>query len=307
LNGVLVVAIASAVGAVGCLPADGAFHCSSDTACIGAGVAGTCQPTGYCSFPDGSCANGRYGALSGALSNQCVSSVTADAGHDSLGPDAPPTPPTMIGTPVYASAGSATTLSFAMDIPSAANTLLVVSVELSASATVMPTISTITYAGVALTKIKAVVGAPNNAPNDAATRSEQWDMIAPATSGDVVVTLAMPGVTIHGNAMAFAGVDQTNPIRDIEGAYGDDASTSTVSVMSGAYDLVESTAGQGTSISSVMAPATLEFLDNGNGSTSLNNAAGATSPGAAGTVSVTWMYGGPDIWQEIVASLRPAT
>ena len=44
---------------------------------------GTCEPTGYCSFPDPFCPSGRrYGQLSGALSGHCVDE----------GPPAPPRP-----------------------------------------------------------------------------------------------------------------------------------------------------------------------------------------------------------------------
>lgn len=48
----------------------GAFACNDDPSCSG----GTCQPSGYCSFPDGECASGqRYGAHAPAdLADACV-------------------------------------------------------------------------------------------------------------------------------------------------------------------------------------------------------------------------------------------
>jgi hypothetical protein len=57
---------------VGCIkPA--AFECAMDQECEHAGVAGTCEPTRSCSFPDTTCSSGkRYGALAGGYSNQCV-------------------------------------------------------------------------------------------------------------------------------------------------------------------------------------------------------------------------------------------
>lgn len=60
----------------------GVFECEADTQCEHAGVAGTCEPTGACSFPDRSCSSGkRYGSLSGAQSDQCVGAAfELDAG-----------------------------------------------------------------------------------------------------------------------------------------------------------------------------------------------------------------------------------
>lgn len=93
----LAIAIALAASA-GCIkPA--AFECETDTQCEHGGVAGTCEPTGACSFPDTSCTSGRrYGSLSGPYSDQCVAaSSELDAGLGDgpasivdASPDAPP-------------------------------------------------------------------------------------------------------------------------------------------------------------------------------------------------------------------------
>lgn len=57
------------------------FHCASATDCATQGA--TCQPVGYCSFPDSSCADGqRFGELSGPFANQCVGQGAGDAGVD---------------------------------------------------------------------------------------------------------------------------------------------------------------------------------------------------------------------------------
>jgi len=51
----------------------GAFACEVDADCAGGPGAGRCEPTGFCSFPDGDCASGmRYGTSSGSLSSVCV-------------------------------------------------------------------------------------------------------------------------------------------------------------------------------------------------------------------------------------------
>lgn len=76
----LVCAAGSLVGA--CSPyGGGAFECSADTQC---GGAGKCTD-GFCSFPDSLCDSGfRYGELSGPLSGQCVGDRTDDAGVDTV-------------------------------------------------------------------------------------------------------------------------------------------------------------------------------------------------------------------------------
>jgi hypothetical protein len=57
-----------------CSPFSGAsqFVCDSNEDCQGA-LDGRCESTGFCSFPDGECPDGRrYGELSGQFSGQCV-------------------------------------------------------------------------------------------------------------------------------------------------------------------------------------------------------------------------------------------
>jgi hypothetical protein len=57
-----------------CSPFSGAsqFVCDSNEDCQGA-LDGRCESTGFCSFPDGECPDGRrYGELSGSFSGQCV-------------------------------------------------------------------------------------------------------------------------------------------------------------------------------------------------------------------------------------------
>ncbi len=68
--------------ATGCLR-NAAFPCSQDSDCARSSEQGVCEPTGFCSFSDPTCADGRrYGDLSGSLANQCVG--------DSITPDGPP-------------------------------------------------------------------------------------------------------------------------------------------------------------------------------------------------------------------------
>lgn len=95
---VLAIALAASAGCI--KPA--AFECATDSQCEHAGVTGTCEPTGACSFPDSACSSGkRYGSLSGTYSDQCVAaSSELDAGMPDgpapildASPDAPPDAP----------------------------------------------------------------------------------------------------------------------------------------------------------------------------------------------------------------------
>lgn len=100
-------AIAISLGAVASCIKPAAFECTDDIQCEHAGVAGTCEPTGACSFPDSNCRSGRrYGSLSGALSDQCVGAESEtgatlpDAGlaPADASPDAPPDAPSCPST-----------------------------------------------------------------------------------------------------------------------------------------------------------------------------------------------------------------
>jgi hypothetical protein len=94
------IAIAIAVAAsAGCIKS-AAFECSMDSQCEHAGVAGTCEAVGACSFPDTTCSSGRrYGSAAGAHSDRCVgdddSDIDAGPGDGNTGdggPDAPTDP-----------------------------------------------------------------------------------------------------------------------------------------------------------------------------------------------------------------------
>ncbi|MEM6292278.1 MAG: LamG domain-containing protein [Myxococcota bacterium] len=66
------------LSAHGCSSED-VFACTESSQCESVGVAGTCEPSGFCSFPDPECDSGRrYGGLAGPLSNTCVSADDDD-------------------------------------------------------------------------------------------------------------------------------------------------------------------------------------------------------------------------------------
>ena len=66
-------------GLAGCNDAD-AFTCVEDAQCQQNGVDGTCQPLGFCSFDDASCASGqRYGSLApDGVAGKCVPPTNGD-------------------------------------------------------------------------------------------------------------------------------------------------------------------------------------------------------------------------------------
>lgn len=64
--------LAIALIAGGCLKS-AAFSCAEAADCQRGGESGVCESTGFCSFADSSCADGRrYGELSGPFAGQCV-------------------------------------------------------------------------------------------------------------------------------------------------------------------------------------------------------------------------------------------
>ena len=78
--GVLVTAVVAGCGTP-------SFHCLDASDCKDGGAMGTCEPNGFCSFPDDYCPSGRrYGEHAGAgLANACVDPETA--GNDTDGDD----------------------------------------------------------------------------------------------------------------------------------------------------------------------------------------------------------------------------
>ncbi len=57
------------------------FECTLDEQCAAGGAVGRCEGEGFCSFPDGECADGfRFGESSGDLAGQCVGDNGMDGG-----------------------------------------------------------------------------------------------------------------------------------------------------------------------------------------------------------------------------------
>jgi Thrombospondin type 3 repeat len=68
-----------------CVP-DAAFHCGSSEQCRNGDTIGTCEATGFCSFPDSSCPSGsRYTASAGGFAKDCVDGLSMGTDSDGDG------------------------------------------------------------------------------------------------------------------------------------------------------------------------------------------------------------------------------
>jgi hypothetical protein len=70
------------LGLAACDSLPSVFTCANSAACVDGALQGTCEPTGFCSFPDGACPDSgrRYAAYAGeGLGGTCVA-ATADGG-----------------------------------------------------------------------------------------------------------------------------------------------------------------------------------------------------------------------------------
>jgi hypothetical protein len=82
----------------GCMKLASGFACRSSDQCLYQGVNGTCEPSGWCSFPDATCASGRrYGsAAGGGYASTCATpggpqdaALDVGGGGDDSGHDGP--------------------------------------------------------------------------------------------------------------------------------------------------------------------------------------------------------------------------
>lgn len=308
-------AIAAFVTALagGCLRANSAFHCSTDSDCARGGMPGTCEAVGYCSFVDPACASGsRFGTLSGPFANQCVGG-SDDGGLDAALPSdtavdtAQVGPPDAAALPAFAAVASAVggadpILMYQLDVPAGDDRYLVVAVGLPSNcATTVPDIVAITFDGVALAPINAILGTPCGM---ATTRSVQWGVIAPDVGlHDVTVVLGGSAPqSIHSGAVSFTGIDQAAPVRASATNRGF-GTTSTVDVASQPGDIVFDSVGQGDRVRFPGAPATARYRNNVDASATLNNSAGSTTQATDPTTTMGWTFGADDEWQTIATSL----
>jgi hypothetical protein len=299
--------------ASGCLRANGAFHCATDTDCVRGGAAGTCEPVGLCSFADATCPNGsRFGELAGSLSNQCVGAndggidtPLVDGARDATATDAPPGMPMFVGAEHF-NTSTVSQFSYPITIPAGTKRALVVSVQIAdqnCSGGTTPTVTSVKYANASLTQLATILGTGGCATD---TRSEQWLITNPMTgTHNIDVQLSATSATsVHSGAIWFTGVNPATPVRASATASGT-GTGSTVDVASAPNDLVVNTVGEGRMIVQPLT-GTLAFLNNQSGGDTLDNSAASYAPGASPTVTMEWQFSPMvDEWQTISSSLRP--
>lgn len=168
-----------------------------------------------------------------------------------------------------------------------------------------PTVAGVTYAGMPMNELVSVRGVTGTSDLED-TFTDQWWLAAPdLPSGDVIVTMANPGLTSQVNALFFVGARQAQPFRDMRPASGfDDHMTMQVTTSPG--DLVESVTGQGSGVDRAGDISTVEFVHNVDETTSLNNSGGSVTPATGPSTTVVWQYTGADRYQTITAAIAPA-
>ena len=202
------------------------------------------------------------------------------------------------------SAGSvmnAASLSMGVNVSSSRNTILLVSVEVSANCgdAAIPATTSVTFSGAPLTLIDSVGDLVCSSVD---ARTELWLLVQPAFGmGTVTVTLAAADKFVHAQTMVLQDVDIAQPIRTTAHAFGMSA-TPSVTVVGAPGDLVIDVVGSGCSIDSP-GPGQLPIaVDNSNCLYDLGNA--GTSEGVASDVTTTMSWTVmPDHWQTLAASI----
>jgi hypothetical protein len=228
---------------------------------------------------------------------------TSDGVSDGAGADAPDGLYFQVanGSKIASSAS----LQYSVFVPDGESQVMLVFVAAGNICTDMsaPTIQ-LSVPGTIPTNLGFVQGTPCQ---PATSRSELWLITSPPP-GMNNVNIALTGAsarTLHSIAMVFAGVDQAMPVRAAMGA-SNVGMSSTITFPSAAGDLVASFVGQGFGIAGPGAGTTLQFRQNVNANTTLNNSAGGTMRGASPNADASWMFESSDEWQAFAVSLRPA-
>lgn len=190
------------------------------------------------------------------------------------------------------------TYSFNHTIGAGVNRLLVVGVAMLSVAG--SSVSSITFGGVALTKIR------HDASVSGAIRTELWYLTNPASgTASIAVTLST-GLDSAAGAQSFTGVDQTGSIEANNGAsatnVGAADATVNVTTLSPNAWVVDVTGSDDTAIT-IGASQTSRFNVTG----TLGSSAGShEGPQAAGAVTMSWTnVAGLATWTISVAALKP--
>jgi len=200
----------------------------------------------------------------------------------------------------------ATVFDYEVTVPPLQRGALVITVQIGSNCVPadleVPSVDSVTFAGVGLTRIKQLVGTPCG---PALTRSELWLLVdPPASTGNVLVDLSGEADSTHSATIVIEGVDQTTPVRAIGFETGDAAiSSAQVDALPG--DLVLSIVGQGNSIESTSADYTELFRFNIDAQNTLNNTGASYKLATAAGELAGWTFGDTDDFQLIAVALRP--
>ncbi len=253
----------------------------------------------------GACPDGQRCDLNASPPTCVIGTVAGDAAIDArvwldAPADAPPLTPSVSGFG-FAHTSNEASLDYTFDTPAASNLLLVTAETGHGSCDEAPTVTSISYANVTLSPIAQILGVPLCATD---TRSEVWALISPPLgSAQVSVVLSGSDGTVHSTAIAFENANLLQPVRNTATALG---MAATPRCRSRAPRVISSSASwvRATSIANAGPGSNLLFIDDVTPATSLDNTAASTLPGAA-SATADWSFGGSDLWQEILVSLRP--
>lgn len=202
--------------------------------------------------------------------------------------NAPP-PITMTASSSAATVGTSTVLNWTHTAGAGSNRLLVVGISLWNGTS--EGVSSITYAGQALTKAGSVVSTSGD-------KAEIWYRVAPATGANTVSVTASGQVHMIGGATSWINVDQTTPVGTFASAFGSD-STPTLNVSSAQGEIIQdvvtyfasATPGTGQSLSWInTAGPGVEYgagsVENGASSVTMSWIFTASSPWALGAIPI---------------------
>ena len=209
---------------------------------------------------------------------------------------------------------SGNTYSRSVTVSSGTNLVLVANIRLghhcSFSGVATPTISSVTYAGSALTPQNDVTNA--DAGCDGYGRVAQYTLVNPPVgTANFVVTTSANAVSLHAFVSVYSGVNQSTPVRSVGSQFQRSTATTISASLSGAFtsDLLVDVVCDGTGITSVDGGQTQRGLRNIDANDTCNNSATSTQP-ASTDPTLGWTVsrsGGTDNALMSVLALEDAT
>lgn len=192
------------------------------------------------------------------------------------------------------------------------NQILVVGVNMFATADPFPTVSSMTYAGQSMTFLAAK---NDDVSPNTRIRSEMWYITAPATGANNIAITFSASVRAIAGGMSYTGVRQTTPLGTAAsaGTEGTFTATPSVTVSSAAGERVVDTVGirqtantPGDQTLTAGAGQTQRYNDV-SGTNNNSNVVGAGSEEAgAASVTMSWTAFQSRPWAIVAAPLKPA-